>query len=107
MNNVRRLEYRNTAIGDLDKIYESVLDISSSEKIATNIVRKIVLDIERLSFNPKIGRNLTNGFEGVEMTPYYRLISGKHIVIYQFDDDAVYIVWVVRGDTDYINRIMS
>lgn len=47
----RRLEYTRTAVENLDDIFQTVLSVSSSEKIATNIVKSIGNDIRKLQYN--------------------------------------------------------
>jgi len=55
----RRLEYTRTAVENLDEIFQTVLSVSSSEKIATNIVKSIGNDIRKLQYNVTLGRPLS------------------------------------------------
>lgn len=83
-----------------------MLSVSSSEKIATNIVKSIGNDIRKLQYNVTLGRPLSAVFLESELT-YYRLVSGKYIVIYEFDAEVITVDLIVWGKMDYIATLFN
>lgn len=103
----RRLEYTRTAVENLDDIFQTVLSVSSSEKIATNIVKSIGNDIRKLQYNVTLGRPLSAVLNLESELTYYRLVSGKYIVIYEFDAEVITVDLIVWGKMDYIATLFN
>lgn len=103
----RRLEYTRTAVENLDDIFQTVLSVSSSEKIATNIVKSIGNDIRKLQYNVTLGRPLSAVLNLESELTYYWLVSGKYIVIYEFDAEVITVDLIVWGKMDYIATLFN
>lgn len=84
-----------------------MLSVSSSEKIATNIVKSIGNDIRKLQYNVTLGRPLSAVLNLESELTYYRLVSGKYIMIYEFDAEVIIVDLIVWGKMDYIATLFN
>lgn len=87
-----RLIWTEAALLDLDEIAEYVaLDDSAA---ASRYVEKVFDRVERLEAHPKSGKRPPE----LQRTPYREVIVAPCRIFYRIEDDAVYVLHVMRSE---------
>lgn len=87
-----RLIWAEPALLDLDEIAEYIaLD---DPKAASRLVKKIFSRVERLKAHPNSGKRPPE----LKRTPYREVVVPPCRIFCRFDDDRVYVLFVVRSE---------
>lgn len=95
----------NAFQNDLDEIHE-YLSSNFSEEVTQRVMARLIADIERLETSPRLGIPLRN-FHPELNTNAMRIVSGKHIIIYEIDEHrfVIDLLPLIRGERNYIQEL--
>lgn len=95
-----RLQYTPEARADLRAIQQYIGEELSNPAAAQRIITHILKNCALLKAQPHLGIRLEKK-TGRESDLYY-LIVGKQLVFYRFDADAVSVIRILDGRTNYL-----
>ncbi len=97
---IKKIEYTNKAIKDLQDIKEYISTELYNPVSAQRIVDAIVYKIDVLSEQPEIGAPLSSRIR--EKTDYRYLVCGNYNIFYRIEDKTVVIIRVLNAKRDFM-----
>jgi len=98
---VAQIVWSNPALSDLNDIAEYIaLDKPSAAK---KLVNKVFSSVERLEKHPELGRFPLE----IKDKRYREIIVGPCRIFYRFENEAVFIVYVMRGERKLRKYILN
>ena len=101
-----RVLYRPAAIADIQRAADYLAQVLKNPGAAQRLKEAVVRGAAQLKDNPHMGVPLASKAEGLE-TPMRFLVIRKQLVFYEVRGDAVEIVRVLDGRTDYLARLFE
>jgi toxin ParE1/3/4 len=97
MNRLFEIRYLQTAVDDLEEIFDYI--IKDSPSAAASILDRFDLSIAKLSTNPKIG--LIPKDERLKKLGYRMLIVDKYLIFYVIKGNCIQVRRVIHGVRQY------
>ena len=101
-----RIEYKRTALLDLQKTQDYIANTLKNKPAAQKLVSSVLHDVSLLAHNPRMGTTLNSRFD-VDSDLRFIVVS-KQLVFYQIiDDDLISIVRILDGRRDYLSILFG
>ena len=94
-----RVLYRPAALDDLDQIYEVTLETWGVAQ-AEHYLSQLRAAVDRVVEHPRSGR-----IYDVAATEYRAVRSGRHLIFYRLDLDAIVVVRILHDRMDMPSRL--
>ena len=101
-----RIEYKRTALLDLQQTRDYIANTLKNKPAAQKLVSSVLHDISLLAHNPKMGTALNSRFD-VDSDLRF-IVVYKQLVFYQIvDEDLIFIVQILDGRLDYLSILFG
>lgn len=95
----RKLSFAPSSRRELQEIYQNVLAFTKSRQSAEKIKNEILDKAEELEFSAHLGMSLEKLWDVKLPRAYFRVLSGKDVIIYTYDEKSFHIDHIVHGAT--------
>lgn len=99
-----KIEYSPIALEDLKNLNNYLID-NWGESVVKRILKKIIIDINKLESFPLMGTNLAKVID--TPTDYRYFFTEKNYVFYHVEQDKVRIVRVLNQHQDFISHLFG
>ena len=101
-----RIEYKRTALLDLQQTRDYIANTLKNKPAAQKLVSSVLHDISLLAHSPRMGTALNSRFD-VDSDLRFIVVS-KQLVFYQIvDEDLIFIVQILDGRLDYLSILFG
>ena len=100
-----KLRYTPEARADIREMREYIRETLKNPLAANRSITKILESCSRLKKQPRMGIALAEKVE--RETDLRYLISGKHIIFYQVGENAVSVIRILYGRTNYMRILFQ
>ncbi len=89
---------------DIEKLFLYIQDDLANPVAARNIVQKILQRMQQLTSFPELGASMIT--IDTRLKAYRYLIVDNYLIVYRYNEDAIYVIRVLYARSDYV-RILQ